>query len=334
MRILVTGAAGFVGFHLSLALIRENHYVVGVDNLNDYYDVGLKKLRLEEIERSENSSNFSFIRSDISDKEFIKDLFKNNNFDIVINLAAQAGVRYSLENPYSYLDSNMAGFLNILEGCRKASVKHLIYASSSSVYGMNIKQPFGVEDNVDHPVSFYAASKRSNELMAYSYSHLYKIPTTGIRFFTVYGPYGRPDMAYFKFTKDIQNNKPIDVFNDGKMQRVFTFIDVIVEGIINVFEKPPIEQKKINTNSTAPCTIVNMGNNNPVSLNYFIELIEKALNKNARKNFLPMQPGDVPITYADINPLVEDYNFKPTTSIEDGIKKFVLWFLKTYKAKD
>ena len=334
MRILVTGAAGFVGFHLSLALIRENHYVVGVDNLNDYYDVGLKKLRLEEIERSENSSNFSFIRSDISDKEFIKDLFKNNNFDIVINLAAQAGVRYSLENPYSYLDSNMAGFLNILEGCRKASVKHLIYASSSSVYGMNIKQPFGVEDNVDHPVSFYAASKRSNELMAYSYSHLYKIPTTGIRFFTVYGPYGRPDMAYFKFKKDIQNNKPIDVFNDGKMQRDFTFIDDIVEGIIKVIEKPPKEQKKINTNSTAPCTIVNMGNNNPVSLNYFIELIEKALNKNARKNFLPMQPGDVPITYADINPLVEDYNFKPTTSIEDGIKKFVLWFLKTYKAKD
>ena len=220
MRILVTGAAGFVGFHLSLALIRENHYVVGVDNLNDYYDVGLKKLRLEEIERSENSSNFSFIRSDISDKEFIKDLFKNNNFDIVINLAAQAGVRYSLENPYSYLDSNMAGFLNILEGCRKASVKHLIYASSSSVYGMNIKQPFGVEDNVDHPVSFYAASKRSNELMIYSYSHLYKIPTTGIRFFTVYGPYGRPDMVYFKFTKDIQNNKPIDVFNDGKMQEI------------------------------------------------------------------------------------------------------------------
>ena len=213
-------------------------------------------------------------------------------------------------------------------------MKHLIYASSSSVYGMNIKQPFGVEDNVDHPVSFYAASKRSNELMAYSYSHLYKIPTTGIRFFTVYGPYGRPDMAYFKFTKDIQNNKPIDVFNDGKMQRDFTFIDDIVEGIIKVIEKPPKEQKKINTNSTAPCTIVNMGNNNPVSLNYFIELIEKALNKNARKNFFPMQPGDVPITYADINPLVEDYNFKPTTSIEDGIKKFVLWFLKTYKAKD
>ena len=331
MKILVTGAAGFIGFHLTLALISRNDSVIGIDNINNYYDPLLKKMRLDKIAEHSESSSFQFIKADISDKDFIEKLFIDNDFDVVVNLAAQAGVRHSLKDPYAYMESNMVGFLNILEGCRHSKIKNLVYASSSSVYGMNTKKPFSVGDNVDHPVSLYAASKRSNELMAYSYSHLYNIPSTGLRFFTVYGPYGRPDMAYFKFTKDILDNQPIDIYNNGKMKRDFTYIDDIVEGVIRVIDNPPIEQINSSSASIAPSKILNMGNNRPVTLKRFIKAIEDATGKRAKKNLMPMQPGDVPLTFADIDPLVEEYMFRPTTTIENGIKKFVAWFTDIYR---
>ena len=331
MKILVTGAAGFIGFHLTLALINRNDIVIGIDNLNNYYDPLLKKIRLDNIVSNPKSSNFQFIKADISDRDFIEKLFTDNDFDVVVNLAAQAGVRHSLKEPYAYMESNMVGFLNILEGCRNSKIKHLVYASSSSVYGMNIKKPFSVGDNVDYPISLYAASKRSNELMAYSYSHLYKIPSTGLRFFTVYGPYGRPDMAYFKFTKDIFDNQPIDVYNNGEMNRDFTYSDDVIEGIIRVIDNPPIEQSNKNTASLAPTKIINIGNNKPITLKRFIKSIEIAIGKKAKKNLMPMQLGDVPITFADIDPLIEEYMLRPTTSIENGIKNFVAWFSDTYR---
>lgn len=326
MKILVTGAAGFIGFHLTLELLKRGDEVVGIDNLNDYYDPALKQLRLDEIARHQNCSNFEFKKADISDRAFMEKLFAKYSFDVVVNLAAQAGVRYSLENPHAYVESNLAGFMNILEGCRHSKIKHLVYASSSSVYGMNVKQPFSTEDRVDYPISLYAATKKSNELMAHSYSHLYNIPTTGLRFFTVYGPYGRPDMAYYKFTKAILNEDTINVFNNGDMRRDFTYIDDIVEGIIRVIEKVPTPQNNPYTSANPPYKIFNIGNNNPVTLRTFICAIEEACNKKAKENLLPMQPGDVPITYADIDELFEYIGFKPKTNIYTGINKFVDWY--------
>ena len=334
MKILVTGAAGFIGFHLAKKLCDSDWNVIGLDNLNSYYDVKLKNDRLNQLLPY---SNFKFYKLDLIEREAIKKLFKEEKFDYVVNLAAQAGVRYSLENPYSYIDSNLSGFLNILEGCRHNPVKHLIYASSSSVYGANTKMPFSVHDNVDHPVSLYAATKKANELMAHTYSNLYKIPTTGLRFFTVYGPWGRPDMALFIFTKNIAEGKPIDVYNNGKMRRDFTFIDDIVDGIIKLI--PSISESNPNWNghepdsatSFAPYKLFTIGNNQPVELLRFIEVIEDKLGKKAIKNFLPIQPGDVPATYADVDDLVNTVGFKPNTPIEDGVSKFVEWFKDYYK---
>jgi len=331
MKILITGAAGFIGFHLTQAMLNLGAEVVGIDNLNDYYDPALKSLRLEKINSHGNSYNFKFFGADISDQPIVDDIFKQYDFDVVVNLAAQAGVRYSIENPHTYINSNILGFLNILEGCRNSSVKHLVYASSSSVYGMNKKQPFSVEDRVDYPVSLYAATKRSNELMAYNYSHLFGIPSTGLRFFTVYGPYGRPDMAYYKFTKSILSGQKIDVYNQGEMVRDFTYIDDIVEGCLRVIEAPPELQSNRLSNSSAPHKILNIGNNNPITLRRFITTIEKCTGKKANENLLPMQPGDVPNTFADIDPLIEDYGFKPKTSIEDGMANFVEWFREYQK---
>jgi UDP-glucuronate 4-epimerase len=331
MKILITGAAGFIGFHLTQAMLNLGAEVVGIDNLNDYYDPALKSLRLGKINSHENSYNFKFFGVDISDQSIVDDIFKQYDFDVVVNLAAQAGVRYSIENPHTYINSNILGFLNILEGCRNSSVKHLVYASSSSVYGMNKKQPFSVEDRVDYPVSLYAATKRSNELMAYNYSHLFGIPSTGLRFFTVYGPYGRPDMAYYKFTKSILSGQKIDVYNQGEMVRDFTYIDEIVEGCLRVIEAPPELQSNRLSASSAPHKILNIGNNNPITLRRFISTIEKCTGKKANENLLPMQPGDVPNTFADIDPLIEDYGFKPKTSIEDGMTNFVEWFREYQK---
>jgi len=333
MKVLVTGAAGFIGFHLTLSLLERGDDVAGVDNLNDYYDPALKQLRLDEIGQHANASNFKFIKADISDRAVMEELFVQNNFDVVVNLAAQAGVRYSLENPHAYVESNVVGFLNILEGCRHSAVKHLVYASSSSVYGMNVKQPFSTDDNVDHPVSLYAATKRSNELMAHTYSHLYNIPSTGLRFFTVYGPYGRPDMAYFKFTSAILRGETIDVYNNGEMLRDFTYIDDIVEGVLRVVDNPPHNQTNTYSASIAPHKVLNIGNNVPVTLRHFIRVIEQATGKKAHENLMPMQPGDVPATYANIDPLVKDYMFRPSTSIEEGIRKFVLWFMEMDRFK-
>ncbi len=330
MKILVTGAAGFIGFHLTLALLERGDEVVGMDNLNDYYDPALKQLRLDEIAKHPKHSNFSFIKADISDREFVEKIFTNESFDVVVNLAAQAGVRYSLENPHAYIESNLVGFLNILEGCRHSKVKHLVYASSSSVYGMNVKQPFSTEDRVDYPISLYAATKKSNELMAHTYSHLYNIPTTGLRFFTVYGPYGRPDMAYYKFTKAIIKGDPIDVYNNGIMQRDFTYIDDIVEGLIRVIEKSPTPLKNKYSAATPPYRIYNIGNNNPVSLRDFISAIEDACGASANENLMPMQAGDVPATFADIDDLIADMQFNPSTSISDGIRKFVYWYKENH----
>ena len=327
MKVLVTGAAGFIGFHLTLALLEQDYEVVGIDNLNDYYDPALKQLRLDEIAKHAKASNFDFIKADISDKLFMEELFANNSFDIVVNLAAQAGVRYSLENPHTYAQSNLVGFLNILEGCRHAKVKHLVYASSSSVYGMNTKQPFSTHDRADYPISLYAATKRSNELMAHTYSHLYNIPTTGLRFFTVYGPFGRPDMAYYKFTKAIMNGDPIDVYNNGDMKRDFTYIDDIVDGIVRVIENIPSANRSKYTNSAPPCCLYNIGNNNPVTLRNFISAIELACGKKAKERQLPMQPGDVPITYADISLISEKFDFKPSYSIQKGVSEFVKWYV-------
>lgn len=326
MKVLVTGAAGFIGFHLTLALLNQGDEVVGVDNLNDYYDPALKKLRLDEINKHPKTSNFEFFKEDISDRVFIEQLFLDHAFDVVVNLAAQAGVRYSLDNPHAYVDSNIVGFVNILEGCRHTKVKHLLYASSSSVYGMNVKQPFSTNDRADYPISLYAATKKSNELMAHAYSHLYNIPTTGLRFFTVYGPYGRPDMAYYKFTKAILSGDPIDIYNNGDMKRDFTYIDDIVEGIIKVIDKIPGPNVNKSSLANPPYRLLNIGNNNPVTLRDFINAISNACGAEVNKNYLPMQPGDVPITFADIDSLIELCGFYPKTSIEDGIEKFVNWY--------
>ena len=334
MNVLVTGVAGFIGFHLSSRLLLDGYDVVGIDNLNDYYDVNLKKKRLSII--SENP-NFSFHQIDLSDREGIARVFNDVQFDYVVNLAAQAGVRYSIENPASYIDSNMVGFGNILEGCRHSNVKHLVYASSSSVYGLNTTMPFSVRHNVDHPISLYAASKKANELMAHTYSYLYSLPTTGLRFFTVYGPWGRPDMALFLFTKAIINNEPIKVFNDGKMQRDFTYIDDIIEGVVRAMKNVPKADPEWSSDTPSPSSscvpyrLYNIGNNQPVELMAFIEAIEDALGKKAVKDFLPLQPGDVPATYADISDLMADTGFKPSTSIEFGIQQFIDWYKEYYK---
>ncbi|MBT4876860.1 MAG: NAD-dependent epimerase [Desulfobacula sp.] len=334
MKILVTGAAGFIGFNLSDRLLKKGHEVYGIDNLNDYYDVNLKKTRLSIIGKQ---AGFKFILGDLADREKIKNLFEIYSFDYVINLAAQAGVRHSIENPASYIDSNLVGFGNILEGCRHSGVKHLVYASSSSVYGLNTHMPFSVRHNVDHPISLYAASKKANELMAHTYSYLYKLPTTGLRFFTVYGPWGRPDMALFLFTKAILNNEPIKVFNNGDMQRDFTYIDDIVEGVVRVMNNIPEADPDWTSDTPNPSTscvpykLYNIGNNQPVALMAFIEAIENAIGKKAVKEYLPLQPGDVPATYADVNDLIKDTGFKPSTSIVDGINNFVKWYKKYYK---
>ncbi len=329
-RILITGSAGFIGFHLVRALLIEGYFVYGIDNINDYYDPKLKLKRLEKIyeflEENCIQNKYSFKKIDISNNKEITTYFEENPIDIVINLAAQAGVRYSLENPSAYVDSNLVGFVNILECCRNKGIEHLIFASSSSVYGMNSSQPFSASDNTDYPISLYAASKKSNELFAYSYSHLFNLPCTGLRFFTVYGPYGRPDMAYYKFTKAIYDGDPIDVYNNGDMKRDFTYIDDIIDAIIRVIGKPPSPIKSDVTASVAPFKVYNIGNNKPVSLSIFIAAIEKALSKNAQKNYLPMQPGDVPITYAEIDDIKNDFNFQPNTPIEEGIKNFVDWY--------
>lgn len=332
-RILVTGAAGFIGFHLCKKLIERGDDVTGIDNINNYYDVTLKFNRLKQLE---GRKNFEFIRMDLSDKDRIIKLFSEKGFHVVVNLAAQAGVRYSLKNPYAYIDSNICGFLNILEGCRHNHIKHLVFASSSSVYGANTKMPFSVHHNVDHPVSLYAATKKANELMAHTYASLYNIPCTGLRFFTVYGPWGRPDMAYFLFTKAIIEGKPIDVFNHGKMKRDFTYIDDIVEGVVRVTDKTPEPNAQWSgdnpdsASSYAPYRLYNIGNNNPVELMRFIEVVEACLGKKAEKNFLPMQKGDVHATYADIDDLVADVGFKPSTPIEKGIEEFVTWYRMYY----
>ena len=345
MKILVTGAAGFIGFHLVNRLLERGDQVIGIDNINDYYDVNLKYSRLEEagIDRktisykipvqSKKDENYIFILLDISDRQNIKDLFETYTFDVVCNLAAQAGVRYSIENPHAYIDSNIVGFTNILEGCRHSKVKHLVYASSSSVYGLNKKVPFSTDDNVDYPISLYAATKKSNELMAHTYSHLYNIPSTGLRFFTVYGPWGRPDMAYFLFTKLILSGQPIKVFNNGNMHRDFTYIDDIIEGISRVIDNPPSKEKKSSSLSNAPYKIYNIGKNSPVNLLRFIGVIEEKLGKTAKKELLPMQLGDVYTTYADVLELINNLNYKPQISIDTGIKKFTDWYKKYYNVQ-
>lgn len=332
-KVLVTGAAGFIGSHLSVRLLARGDEVVGLDNLNDYYDVSLKEARLA---RLTNQKDFSFVKMNLSDRNGIEELFAAEKFDKVVNLAAQAGVRYSLENPHAYIDSNIVGFTNILEGCRHNQVKHLAYASSSSVYGANESLPFSVHDNVDHPLSLYAASKKANELMAHTYSHLYNLPTTGLRFFTVYGPWGRPDMALFLFTKAILEGKPINVFNYGKMQRDFTYIDDIVEGVTRVLDhvaekNPEWDGKKPDpATSKAPWRVYNIGNSSPVELMDYISAIEKALGMEAKKNFLPLQAGDVPATSANVEALINDIGFKPDTSVEVGVKRFVDWYREYY----
>jgi UDP-glucuronate 4-epimerase len=334
LKILVTGVAGFIGAALTLRLLERGDEVVGIDNLNDYYDINLKLARLEIIN---HYGKFKFIKIDISDKTAMEALFETEYFDKVMHLAAQAGVRYSISNPHAYIDSNIIGFMNVLEGCRHNKIQHLAYASSSSVYGANTKMPFSVHDNVDHPVSLYAASKKANELMAHTYSHLYKLPTTGLRFFTVYGPWGRPDMSLFKFTQNILEGKPIDVFNYGNHRRDFTYIDDIVEGVIRVIDNPAQENTRWDGDcpdpgtSLAPYRIYNIGNNNPVSLLNFIETLEKCLGKEAKKNLLPLQPGDVPDTYADVSDLVSNFGYKPNTLLEIGVRNFVEWYEKFYR---
>ena len=332
-KILVTGAAGFIGFHLSKRLLENGFEVVGIDNLNDYYDVNVKKARLDQLE---NKEGFTFQKLDLADKPGMEALFTEHPFDVVVNLAAQAGVRYSLVNPHAYVESNLVGFVNILEGCRHNNVGHLVFASSSSVYGANTKMPFSVHHNVDHPVSLYAASKKANELMAHTYSHLYDLKCTGLRFFTVYGPWGRPDMALFLFTDAILKDKPIQVFNQGKMLRDFTYIDDIVEGVYRVMMQSPEPNPAWSGDHPDPGTsykgykIYNIGNNQPVELMTFITTLEKILGKEAQKEFLGLQPGDVPATYADVDDLMNDVGFKPQTSIETGISRFVEWYKEYY----
>ena len=334
MKILITGVAGFIGSHLALRLLKQNdNIIIGVDNLNHYYDVNLKKARLKLFQEN---SNFSFIQFDISNRQNMKDLFSKYQFDIVVNLAAQAGVRYSLKNPQAYIDANIVGFCNILEGSRHSKIKHLVFASSSSVYGANTHYPFSEHDNVDHPIALYAATKKANELMAHSYASLYKLPCTGLRFFTVYGPWGRPDMALFKFTKNIIENNPIDIYNNGDMVRDFTYIDDNIEGIMRVINHPAQPNDKWSgenpdpATSYAPYRIYTIGNNNPVKLMDFIEAIEKTTGKKAIKNFLPIQAGDVSKTYADVSALENKFGFKPKTSIQEGINKFIEWYLSYY----
>jgi len=347
-KILITGTAGFIGFHLVQKLVQQDYEITGLDNINDYYDVNLKYGRLAEtgIQKdqirdgeyvtSDTYENYRFIKMDLEDKDGMQSVFEHGKFDYVVHLAAQAGVRYSLVNPHAYINSNITGFLNILEGCRHNPVKHLIYASSSSVYGANTKMPFSTRHNVDHPVSLYAATKKSNELMAHTYSNLYSIPSTGLRFFTVYGPWGRPDMALFLFIKAISEGKSIDVYNNGEMQRDFTYIDDIISGVERLIPKPPQPDRHWNSDdpnpetSYAPYKIFNIGNNNPVKLMTFIQTIEKALGKQAELNMLPMQPGDVPATYADVNGLMEAVDFKPDTPIEKGVARFVEWYRSHY----
>ncbi|MBW2592198.1 MAG: NAD-dependent epimerase [Deltaproteobacteria bacterium] len=330
---LVTGAAGFIGYHVCLRLLKTGYSVSGIDNMNPYYDVKLKEARLGQLTAYEK---FTFYQEELSDRTAMADIFRQTGFDVVVNLAAQAGVRYSLENPHAYVDSNIVGFVNILEGCRHNKVGHLVYASSSSVYGANTKMPFSVHHNVDHPVSLYAASKKANELMAHTYSHLYGLPCTGLRFFTVYGPWGRPDMALFLFTKAILANRPIKVFNHGRMQRDFTYIDDIVEGVTRIMGQTPDPNPAWSGmdpdpgTSYGPFKIYNIGNNNPVELVDFIKVIEKALGKDAEKEFLDLQPGDVPATYADIDDLMQAVGFQPATSIEEGIARFIEWYRSYY----
>lgn len=334
-KILVTGAAGFIGSALSKRLLDRGDCVVGIDNMNDYYDVTLKEARLA---RLQGVPGFTFVKLDIADRAGMEKLFAEQRFNAVMNLAAQAGVRYSLINPFSYVDNNVMGFANILEGCRHTGVQHLVYASSSSVYGANTNMPFSVHHNVDHPVSLYAASKKANELMAHTYSHLYAIPTTGLRFFTVYGPWGRPDMALFLFTKAILEGRPIDVFNYGRMRRDFTYIDDIVEGVVRVIDRVAEPNPRWSgdapdpATSYAPYRLYNIGNNNPVELMRYIEVLEDCLGRKAEKNLLPMQPGDVPATYADVDDLIQDVGFKPDTPIAEGIRKFVEWYREYYRA--
>lgn len=333
-KILVTGAAGFIGFHLVQRLLHLGHQVTGFDNLNDYYDVSLKNDRREILEELDN---FSFVLGALEDRSRVERLFETEQFDIVINLAAQAGVRYSLQNPHAYIESNVCGFLNILEGCRQTKVKHLVYASSSSVYGANATVPFSEHHSVDHPVSLYAATKKSNELMAHTYAHLFGLPTTGLRFFTVYGPWGRPDMAYFSFTKAMVEGRAIDVFNNGRMQRDFTYIDDIIEGVVRIMGRIPQPDSSWNperpdpATSSAPYRVYNIGNNQPVELGRFIEVLEECLGIKAKKNFLPMQPGEVLVTYADVADLTEATGFTPGTSIENGLARFVGWYRDYYR---
>lgn len=348
-KILLTGAAGFIGFHLTKALLNRGDQVIGYDNINDYYDVNLKFGRLKElgIERkqvkrhqsilSKRYANFRFIKADLCDREYLYQLFEKEQFDHVINLAAQAGVRYSVENPQAYLDANIQGFLNILEACRYYPVKHLVYASSSSVYGSNSKMPFSVHHHTDHPLSLYAATKKSNEMMAHTYSHLFSIPTTGIRFFTVYGSWGRPDMALFLFANAIWKGEKIRVFNHGEMERDFTYVGDIVKGVIAALDRPAASSTDFDTDmpdagsSNAPYRLYNIGNNKPVKLLDYISALEKAMGQTSDKEFLPMQPGDVKKTYADVQDLINDFNYKPNTPLEKGIGEFVEWFLAYYK---
>jgi len=332
-RILLTGAAGFIGSHVARILLGRGDVVVGVDNLNDYYDVRLKEARLALLE---GTPGFSCHRLDVADREGMKTLFEREAPERVVHLAAQAGVRYSLENPESYVDSNLVGFLTVLEGCRHGAVDHLVYASSSSVYGANTRMPFSVHDNVDHPLSMYAATKKANELMAHTYSHLYGLPSTGLRFFTVYGPYGRPDMALFLFTKAILEGRPIDVFNHGKMRRDFTYVDDIATGVVRTLDRPPAGDPAWSGDdpdpgtSRAPYRVYNIGNHQPVELLRYIEVIEEALGMEAEKNLLPLQPGDVPETFADVDDLVRDVGFQPSTPIEVGVPRFVAWYREFY----
>ena len=333
MKILVTGAAGFIGFHTSQILLARGDQVVGLDNLNDYYDVTLKEARLGILKRS---PNFSFVKLDLADRPGMAELFAREKFDRVINLAAQAGVRYSIQNPLAYIDSNVVGFANVLEGCRHNGVQHLVYASTSSVYGVNTAMPFSVHQNVDHPLSFYAATKKANELMAHTYAHLYQLPVTGLRFFTVYGPWGRPDMALFLFTKAILAGKPIDVFNYGNHRRDFTFVDDIAQGVVRAMDRIATPNESWDGNSPDPGTskgpyrLYNIGNSEPVELMKYIELIEKYLGKKAQKNLLPLQQGDVPDTFADVEDLVRDVGYKPATSVEEGVRRFIEWYVAYY----
>ncbi|MBN1907633.1 MAG: NAD-dependent epimerase [Deltaproteobacteria bacterium] len=351
MKILVTGTAGFIGSHVAIRLLDRGDEVTGLDSINDYYDVNVKYGRLEraginrdsiesgKMAHSSRCPGYSFIKMNLEDRKGLESIFLTGKFDMVCHLAAQAGVRYSLTNPYAYIDSNITGFMNILECCRHNSVKHLAYASSSSVYGLNENYPFSTHDNVDHPISLYAATKKANELMAHTYSHLYQIPTTGLRFFTVYGPWGRPDMALFLFTKAIIEGRPIDVFNNGDMKRDFTYIDDIVTGVVKVLDHPPMGNSEWSgkvpdtSSSPAPYKVYNIGNNSPVNLMDFIKAIEKALGKEAKKNFMPMQAGDVPATWADVDDLVKDLGYAPSVNVVDGVERFVKWYINFFNVK-